>query len=141
MKIPKFVHLSATALLASAGLAFGSAGTVDAAGGDGTCGNPSTNWAQEFCISRYPNSNGSLDNYMNQGWTASSFSSTNYYALGNESIHNGGGTVAGQVNSARNKDNVNRKDMCFYDDFTTMSSTRCRMRGTAGRTRPAAPST
>lgn len=118
MKLPKVITIAATTALASAGLAFGAPGVADAAG-DGTCGNPSTNWAQEFCISRYANYNGSTDNYMNQGWTSSSFSSTNTYLLGNQSFHNGGGTVASQVNSARNKDNVNRKNMCFYGDFVT----------------------
>ncbi len=101
---------------AAAGLILSVAGASPAsAAADTTCGNPSTNWAQEFCISKYPNANGSTDNNMTYGWTASSFSGTNYYALGNEKYSNSGGTVQGNVYSARNKDNVYGKIMCFYD--------------------------
>lgn len=91
---------------------------ANSAGPDTTCGNPATNWEQEFCISKYPNSNHSTDNYMTQGWTASVFSGigASYY-LGNHSFSNGGGVVASNVNSARNKDNVRQERMCFYDDF------------------------
>lgn len=101
--------LCAAALVGtSAGIVPGQGPVSAGVGGDTYCGNT------EYCISKLYNYPGSTDPNMTYGWTVDWWNNS-FYSLTSQYFSNGGGSVAGDVVSIRNRNGQSGATMCIYE--------------------------